>query len=410
MHPIAGDPTQYPEQYDVIDDSDSPNATNFNTPHEAEANRTAWLRAHLGSAGGDWRQEWAATSLVASSLMQNACWDSSTRRWVIVVVQNGATPLTRVFASPGEDDGLPAAWAPLGAAYLPAGALPFVASAVSRDPSTPGFYWLSTLTNGGSQTTDIALYNGSTWTSKFTTTASSMNTTELAVLGTRIIALFAGTGIASVISSGDSGATWPVGFTVSFSANGFELKSNELPVGSGGFVIAMPRNTAQATFHYWTSPDGTTWTMQHLAALDGSVQKVTGLTWGRDGTGNAWFLSVQVDGTHTATYRSPDGVGWTLVAAGPSNLPLVGAIAALERVIIATVTPTVDGGASSMVRTPDGALNWYANQGNFSSNVVLATVGYTRERVLASDVGYLAWNAQWLRFSNLTGRPATPLS
>lgn len=399
-------PALYHATISEVDDSSPPDAANWNPGIQALADNIANTRFKGANRGQDWRPQWAATSLVASSLMQNACWDPKTRRYVVVVVLNGGTPQTRVFASPGVDDGLAAAWAPLGAAYLPSGSLPFVASAVSQDPTTAGFYWLATLTNGGTQTTDIALYNGSTWTSKFNTTASNMNTTELAALGTRIIALFAGTTIASVISSADSGATWQVGFTVSFNANGFDLKSNGLAVGSGGFAIAMPRQTAQTTFHYWTSPDGNTWTQQHLAAFDGNVQKVTGLTWGADATGACWILTVQVDPTHTATYRSPDGLGWTLQSTGPNNLPSVQALAAVDMGVVATVGETVDGGASTQIVSNDGGVSWYPSQGNFSTNAAGATTGWTRDRVVASDAGFLAWNTEWLRFSSLVGLPA----
>lgn len=399
-------PALYHATISEVDDSSPPDAANWNPGIQALADNIANTRFKGANRGQDWRTQWAATSLVASSLMQNACWDPFTRRYLVLVVLNGVTPETRVFASPGVDDGLAAAWAPIGGAYLPSGSLPFVASAISPDPTTAGHYWQGTLTNGGTQTTDIALWNGSTWTSKFNTTASNFNTCELDYLGTRIIACFAGTTLASVISSGDGGATWPPGFTVSFSAAGFDLKSNHLPVGSGGLAIAMPRLTAQATFHYWTSPDGATWTQQHLAALDGSVQEVTGLAWGADATGACWILTVQVDSTHTATYRSPDGLGWTLQSTGPNGLAVIQDIAAVDMAVVATVGELVDGGPSTQIVSNDGGVSWYPSQGNFSTNAPAASTGFTRDRIVASDAGFLAWNTEWLRFSSLVGLPA----
>lgn len=49
MHPYAGDPTSFPETALLIDDSDPPDASNFNVEAQANLDRTAWLRANLGT-------------------------------------------------------------------------------------------------------------------------------------------------------------------------------------------------------------------------------------------------------------------------------------------------------------------------------------------------------------------------
>jgi hypothetical protein len=113
---------------------------------------------------------------------------------------------------------------------------------------------------------------------------------------------------------------------LSFSNDGFATVTTVAPTGTpnvnywilksnGSQVIAAPRRTALATPFVFTSLDGHTWTTQtsSLGFVLTSTDQITGLDWGADAIGEAWFMTVLTTTPSTKILRSPDGINWSLV-------------------------------------------------------------------------------------------------
>lgn len=87
MHPYAGNPENYPDNITEIDDSDAPNASNFNTSIEGLGDRTAWLKqAASARAVATWYDP-----LPTSNLTADVCWDAYVQRWATLDVSSFAT-------------------------------------------------------------------------------------------------------------------------------------------------------------------------------------------------------------------------------------------------------------------------------------------------------------------------------
>jgi hypothetical protein len=66
MHDYDGNPANNPAAISMLDDSDAPNATNFDTPLEGLADRTAWLTGGRSSPGQGWAPAWTSTAAFSS--------------------------------------------------------------------------------------------------------------------------------------------------------------------------------------------------------------------------------------------------------------------------------------------------------------------------------------------------------
>ncbi len=382
-----------------VDDSNPPFASNWNPGLQGLADNVEYLFANRAHAALNWSPEIDVTTITSASLVGDCAWDGPSRRWLMLNFVNGGTPLAEVWASYGLDQGLQ--WTQLGSPVLPGAAITF--SAVCADPATAGDAWQALAT---AASFNVYLFDSGSWTSKRSNTRTP-NDVQLATLGNTVIFAASytdGSPSSDIYGSPDHGATW-LGSSGFPAVIAWELKTNGLPIGSGGQAIAFPAFAGSATFNYWTSNDGQAWSIQHLPALDGGTAKVVGVSWTRDATGPCWILFVQATSTTTAIYRSPDGLAWTLVAAGPSNRRPQAELAALPYgMLVATEVENTSTTPSGQVWSPDGGVSWYQGQAYFSSNLAVGA-GYTRPRVVAGDIGFLAWNAKWLRFSQLAGLP-----
>jgi hypothetical protein len=380
--PYQGDPTSYPSEVDVLATTDAPTPSNFNVPHMGILDRAAWLYAHDTRAAEDWYPEIAPSAAFASSSagIVAAAWDPNLRQWLVVALNNVPTSC-EVFSGYGMDQS--AQWSIVGSLIAPIGQ-PIIACAIAADPTTAGNYWLGTSSsNGSTYGLNVYQYASGSWTQEYNDSGFHTDV-QMATLGSRIIFLECqntSTGM-SLNSSANSGSTWQTTPLLQ-GATSYLLKS------SGTQAIAIPYGLPLTTFAYYVSSDGVTWTTQNLPALNGGVQYVTGLTWGADLQGPCWLITVQVTSTTTSTYRSPDGLSWTLQAAGASNLKQIGDIAYAAGATVATLGDQSSAGPSGMIWTPDGGLTWKAGQAWFSSNAAPSTTGYQRSRIVASDQGFL---------------------
>jgi len=385
-----------------VDDSSPPDASNWNPGTQGLADNCEFLFSNRTHAALNWYPQVPSTDLTASSLIGACAWDPEVRRWLALTFVNGGTPLSQVVASYGTDQG--AQWSTVGGTVLPGAAI--TVSAVCADPATPGTAWQALGTG-----TDLHVYyfNGATW-NVARNPARVPNDVQMATLGNVVVFAASytdGTPSSDIYGSSNHGSTW-------FGSSGFPaaiawfLKSNGLPppgVGGAGMLIAMPAFEPQTTFDYWISFDGLAWALQHFAALDGGVQKVMGLAWTRDALGPCWIATVQVTTTTTAIYRSPDGIGWALVGPGPTAHRPQSELAGLPTGELVSMTVELTpSSAAEQLWSPDSGASWYAAQAHFSGNLAVGT-GYTRPRVVSSDIGFLAWNTEWIRFSHLTGLP-----
>jgi hypothetical protein len=423
MHGYAGDPTNYPAEVELIDDSDAPNATNFGTTSEGTLDRTAWLRVRIAAGPAvDWKPSFVATAGPGGADFGAACYDYD-NNWILVTFHQGSMQWD-AFQGQGLDAGAAAAWRQLGATQT----MTYAAvsdAAVSPDPSSTGQYWVFTHEHNPSGNpynfTAYQFASGS-WTVKRTFQCNPGTIGKLSCVafnGSIIYALaaqnVAGAGFSS---SSDSGSTWH-----DFSAglpnmpNGSEwlLKTTVDPLGvpaSGDHVLAVPAFAALgAATPVWKSTNGAAWTQS--ATLSGlpSGASIVGLSWCNDGLGPCWILMVQTGVFATTILRSPDGVTWTtqLGSAPTADIADMGSLAPVSPgtvgpTLVCTLADESTPGGSGQILSIDGGQNWYPSEARLFGNDTGST-GYTRSRVVASGNGFFTYNSLWARFSALFGLP-----
>lgn len=417
MHQYAGVDFFWPSVA-LIDDSDAPEALNFDPAPEALSDRTFFLfkRGSPGVSAQNWHPAWAPTVLsVDVQGAYSACWDPLRRRWILALWGTAAQPLALWFDGYGADDGLVASWTALSSGAPAINGDVMWPAAVAAD-GTHANRWYTAIVHSGVTTPGVFLYyltsTTGAWTLGNSFTGAAYTGAELCYHSSSdtIVAAIAGTASANsgLAYSTNQGVAWTsVNFgTLGVAVAAWLLKSN------GAQIIAMPIG---GNAGYFTSADGHTWTTQVSSGFLGTHDQTYGLAWGYDSTGPCWLLAVNQNTNLTphglAFYRSADGVNWTLSSTltNFSNAQLFSDLAFVNGAFVCALQDYSNQGPSQTIFSTDGGVTWYYAPANFASNTDSTLTPYERPRIVASDVAMLALNGKWVRGSFAGGLPLTTL-
>lgn len=418
MHGYAGNPNSYPLSVEIIDDSDAPNATNFNTTDEGTLDRTAWLHAR---AGGIPALNWGPEFLTASgsggfaALQQGAgAWGPLRSTFFLLAVTPSGTPLVQVWYTYGLDpggDNTNTVWAQFGPNLLTTDGWLF--SAVAEDPVAEGFCWIAGTDNVATHNAVHVHYtDGASWTLAVNLTSTGYYYgVEIATLNGLTVIGVAGTGDCRLMSRNRTG--WDTDFVPAIT---MAAGSTWLLKANGTQMVAIPSSVGVTSVYQ--STDGATWTTSTnlTTALGGSAatSTVVGLAWSRDAGGPCWIAAIQPASGPPVFARSPDGLVWSMQSGGMTATPTIVDMAAVGDCLCATLadtTPTGGNppGGSGSIFSVDGGVTWYQTQAWFSFNATLITTAYSRARIVSSGLGFLMLNTYFCRFSSLIGLPPTAL-
>jgi hypothetical protein len=101
--PYGGNPANYPEDIDILAGSDLPNTTNFNTPYEGLADRTAWLRGAVVAGGA---ANWSELANVNPGIISgggttiySGGWDPLFEQWILANTIASSGTVTTLYSS-----------------------------------------------------------------------------------------------------------------------------------------------------------------------------------------------------------------------------------------------------------------------------------------------------------------------
>lgn len=153
------------------------------------------------------------------------------------------------------------------------------------------------------------------------------------------------------------------GTTRLFNATSLLMQSNGTTIVCVGGLSTTPNLV--------TSIDGVNFTVQPTGfsgQIPSSVATMTGLAWGSDSVGGAWFLQhVRSDTNKTRWLRSSDGVVWTTTAASPSSVNWgfqTNCFVAIGSLLVAMATDTNT--LTRILYSGDGATSWQVAPVNFA--------------------------------------------
>lgn len=422
----SGNPGSYPATVNVLSGSDLPNSTNLNTAPEGALDRTAFLYAGREHPGTNWFPEFKVDQQMGSgapyfyngpfaqsSALLAAAWDASTSRWLTLIADKTVTPPTLgLYATYGMDLGNAANWVSLPATSQTFGAANASAGACCADPATSGVYWAAAIAQAGGAF--VYRFDGTAWTQEDTITDATWNdyySIELIPFtdasGNKRLVYFYD-GASSTLRS--TLASSPTGWTTVLSpplatTTGWLLKAG----GTSGspLAILMPRASG-SSYHYWTSPDGVTWTQQNMPA---GTSPPAGLVWSPAHA--LWFCIIQATSSTTYVYTSPDGVTWTDLGNGPLNVT-VSDLAVIGNTLVAMLAEGtavgMGAGASRAMFSVDGGVTWRSTQATLDANntagsSAYGSAAYTRPRLAGSGNGLVMYDALRVRFSHQCGLP-----
>ena len=293
----GGDVGEYPPTVGLIDDSDAPNASNFNTAPQGVTDRTAFLNLRFPHPGLNWHSAFTPDQVLGNSDLAYfgaGAWNDTLQLW-IVAVNDQTTGACWAYLTSGLDGGAAAFYAQIGSNHVAFGA-PAQVTAVAVDPNATGG-WAGVVDVATTTTTvNFVANSGAAWSTIRTLT--STNAIAMATYGGYLIYFANGT----LSSTADQGSTW------SDFATGLGSPSPYLAVGPNAIVAAAQKTT-------WSSADGVTWTAGTIAS--GANTVIAGLVY--DAARSLWI--VVIDNTSTfvmQTWSSADGITWTQVSSGPS--------------------------------------------------------------------------------------------
>lgn len=414
----AGNPASFPPTIGLIDDSDSPNASNFNACFgQGQSDRTMWLRQRLrGVRAQNWYGELAyATWLPAGTSWLTAAWDAANSGWLIVT---NVSPNAGVYFTYGMD--------PAGLAsdptYTELGSilsLPAITNAaICADPNVQSQYWLASVRDDGTNNGTIVIYQKTPlggWASNHTFVLSSLTTSrqKLNLLPFQSSIIL---GIGGDYAPGGSqilvwnGVSWTATGSLAISPACLEigLCSNAANGGPNNLAIAFGRAAGSVNSTYWTTTNASTWTSR-VFAFQTSTGTVTDIVWTVDLNGPCFLASHYDSSTQLTTFwRSSDGINWTPSGAPTTTIEVV-SMAAIGEQIVGTLVDNGSGGIAGTVFSPDGGLTWYFGQATLTTTLANTDPKYMRARAFASPIGFLAMTALRTRWSHLQALPAVNL-
>jgi len=385
VHGYAGDPTSYPEEVDLIDDSDAPNASNFGQALENLADRTAYLKGVVEDVQ---LLNWGPPARQTAIVWNRSCgYDAVNDRFMVgtIDVQTGEPQL---HLGTGAED----LWVPL-APSLDIGSSTAAPTSVLKDPSDASTYFVA-YTDPTTQHVIVQKVSGSTVTTVFSELTYLYTDCQLGTVnGAIVIFLAATTAHSSIQYSTDHGATWTAVSVAKAISKWRIAAGGSTPTlrACGSCVSAAPVN-----YH---STDGSTWADAGITSSS-STESVDGLAWGADKDGAAWYASTHVGG-NTYTRRSSDGTTWTV----KSTLTSVefNDLVSIGRRLVGSTLAGSDG-ISSILLSVDGGATWYP------AGARVSTLTGAGARLVASAVRVLALGLTQIRVSLAAGEPATAVT
>lgn len=262
----AGDPDNYPEQMGLPDDSDIPDASEFNVANENSGDRTAMIRARSrGAAGSTWPYPALATSFGVYGVWSRVVYNSWLNQFVVSVRDTGNAYL--LF--------LPVGGSAAGAVsptYAVVASIDHPAGAVIVNP-----------TNG-----DIAIYSNTVkgvlkmstgaWAGITTATGVTLQNSEGRFFNSLFVAV-SGAHIASsalTFAKSADGITWT---TTSFAVSGFRFLPANMVHCHGTQEQVICLGDENATTNYVYTLDGSTWFTNAVPVVLASDERVIGACW-----------------------------------------------------------------------------------------------------------------------------------
>ena len=388
MHPYAGDPTDFPLTVDLIDDSDAPNASNFDVGPQGALDRTAYLVARFPLPGFEWCSAWSAAPIQGgTNIFAGAgAWDPFHAQWLWGASAN-IPGNALIFATYGQDEGAPAFFTQIGSGAVYSGANNTCVG-VGVDHNGTGF-WAAVCVPGLSEVLiQFTASASSAWGNK--RTVSNATIAGFVTFNGYTI-YWTDEGILS--STANQGSTW--------SDHNTTLAGTDWIVAAAGVAVVALGSGGSV----YTSTDGVTWTTQTLAL--GTNHSFAGLAW--DSIRGVFVAAVNHTSTpYTGTiWTSPDGVTWTQVSnAAPGQI--MSDFAVVSGAWVATLLDLSSGGPSGIVVSNDGGTTWFVGPAWFPTNNAPGSQ-YVRSRIKSSPQQLFAFNGLWGRFSRLSGLPAVHL-
>lgn len=354
MHQYTDNPDNFPGQVTIVDDSDAPNASNFNTPAENLGDRTAWLMKRLRTP--NFFPGYALTiSGAGPDSFQASCWDPVSLRWIVGLLPTSATPQWMT----GRGD--PQTWIGLFSSAL-SGITGGTWLSLVRgiEPSVSSKYVYGAWNTG----TTYKLVRGDTvggsWAlAVMPSAATDLTDMRLASRSGVVVAALGSSSAAhsQVYYSTDSGTTWSAqSSTLSITA---AIPNWLLRTTAAGGVMAVPGIAGPPA--YLTSTDGVTWVAQTgLAGLVGATEVPSALAWGVDDKFQSCWVLATWDGTSARVYRSYDGATWTAVATVPSGVKVSQLVFVTDpMVLLGRVDPPALGVRyARVIYSVDGGVTW----------------------------------------------------
>lgn len=407
----AGNDGSFPPTVFVLDDSDGPNAANFDAGLQGDLDRSAFLRTRMPHAEMNWRKTFTASAVISSAYTATctaACWDPLANRWLVAIGE--PTVGTHVYASYGEDDSTE--WFDPNPSAGPIGFGFGTTPAVCADATTIGICYALTLLGASSPFPDARLYVSTpstpTWTAARTWTSGAGDFAGGRMVsfgGFLIVAIMGGTTSDGYLSSsGDNGATWTDAASGTFALG----SSVRFAANAAICVLAIWGEHAPS---YYTTVDGVTWVAQSATFITGSNVQVQGVAW--DAARQLFVVVTQtnVGGSPVgfSIWTSPDGIAWTDVGAGPTGWVITD-LAVLANGYVLTLADVGSAGPSGQLFSIDGGSTWYPSQAVLPNNLAVSSLYYTPSQYACqSTIGLLVFNSNNLRFSRLAGLPPVHL-
>jgi hypothetical protein len=411
-NPWSGQPTKVQPVGDYFTPNTKPPAQFVNYELNAITSQLNALGAQSASQGNNWGPEFA-TSGFAATPQEAGGWDPLLNKYILGTVTVAGTPLVQVWTTYGMDQAATVAWTQIGTNTLTTNGYLYLA--VSADPTTAGNYWFAGTDNSGATNNNLVvwLYNGTSWASKLTFPAGTGHTlygVAMTTLGAYVIVACASSNNSLFECSNNSGSTWTASFTTDALPAGSTWILKRAGAGaSTPHVLAAP--VASGFYDVWRTTDGVTFSnLSNLSTLLSSGNTIVGLDWGADVLGPCWLAAIQSGSGQPFWARSSDGITWTIQTGGVSTNMVVTDMAACGSLFICQLADASAAGPSGQIFSVDGGITWFFSQANFTSNDTSGTTpGYIPSKIVSSQIGFMALNSLWVRFSTLHGLPPTKL-
>ena len=389
----AGNPGSYPVTVGLIDDSDAPNASNFNPAPQGLADRTSYLTRRVGLAGIDWKGRVGITGLpnapAGNTFGGCGAWDAAHAQWLLGfgdTSNNDAWVLANSGMDPSDITAL--AWPTIGsnAMYTAAGGIQTLPVAVGIDPDGVGFWGLAYTPSTPDVKVQFTAGASAAWGNK--------RTVALATFGACTVygGYFIYTTTQGIISStANHGGAWS-DFNSGIGFSGLGKFANN------GSIVVFATGT-----QVFTSPDGVTWTERGMAT--GPNHSAAGVDW--DATRGLFVCFQQ----HFASpfdfeiWTSPDGITWTESSVGPAGL-LCNDFSVFNGDWVATLDDVSSGGPSGQIASFDGGATWWLGRASMPSNHISSSPLIIGSKLVSSPQQLMTFNGLWVRFSHLSGLPA----